>query len=41
MEMHFEVLRIAAFKNSVFASLSLCYVKYLHVSCIFTIWEFF
>jgi len=34
--MHFEVLLIAAFINSVVAILMLCYVKKLNVSCIFT-----
>ena len=40
MEMHFQVVRIAAFKISVFAGLCLYYVKYLNVSCIFTVWRF-
>ena len=40
MEMHFDVVRIVAFKNSFFPSLNLCYVKYLNVSYIFTVWGF-
>jgi len=35
---HFEVVLIAAFMNSDFAILKLCYIKYLNVSCIFTLW---
>jgi hypothetical protein len=31
--MNFEFLRIAAFRNSVFASLRLCYVMYWNMLC--------
>ena len=37
-EMRFEIVRIAAFINSVFSSLNLRYVKYLNVSFNFTLW---
>jgi len=40
MQVHYKVVLIAAVNNSVFASLSLCYVKYLNLLFNFTVFEF-
>jgi len=40
MEMNFKFVRIAGERNSVLASLRLCYVKYLNMLCKFTVWVF-
>jgi hypothetical protein len=38
--MRFRFLRIAAVRNSAFASFRLCYVKYLNMLCNFTVEDF-
>ena len=38
IELNFKFVRIAGARSSVFASLRLCYVKYLNMLCKCTVW---